>query len=330
VIPSEVTDSIVSALIRNDASALLATADQVLSEGRNVQHFCGELVRYFRNLLVQKVAGEDTRLVSAGPDERKSLGAHSAAFSQEDLTRYVQLLLELYRDLQAAAQPRFRLEVGLLKLLYAGYLQPIEEVLSRLGGAESEGSRKESVRTGSAALSAAKAESVREAIPAEPIPAVAEPHQEQFSGAEPRKEVSSTDGDVRSRVLAALRSDKSDHLADAVEHGTISLEGDNVLIRSPADYRTTLELGVDSLETVVAKVVGSRVHVRLGDDLDETESRQIVSVGSSVTIGSDGTTVDSGAGGAKKRALADPAVQMIQKAFAGQIREVRNLRGYSQ
>ncbi len=330
VIPGEVTDSIVSALLGNDASALLATVDQVLSEGRNVQHFCGELVRYFRNLLVQKVAGADTRLVSVGPDERKFLAAHSAAFSQEDLMRYVQLLLELYRDLQAAAQPRFRLEVGLLKLLYAGHLQPIEEVLARLGGVESEGSGKGSVSASSAALSAARAESVRESMPTEPIPAVTEPHPEQFSRAEPRKEVSSTDVDLRSRVLAALRSDKSDHLADAVEHGTVSLEGDNFLIRSSADYRTTLELGVDSLETVVAKVVGSRVRVRLGDDLDETESRQIVSVSSAVAIGSGGNTEDSGAGDAEKRALADPAVQMIRNAFTGQIREVRNLRRYSQ
>lgn len=329
-IPGEVTDSIVSALRGNDAVAMLATADQVLSEGRNVQHFCGELVRYFRNLLVLKVAGAETKLVSAGPDERKSLGAHAAAFSQEDLTRYVQLLLELYRDLQAAAQPRFRLEVGLLKLVYAGHLQSIEKVLSRLGGDENEGSGKGSVSTGDAALSSSTEESVREAMPTEPTPVLARPQPEQFNGAEPRAEGLSTDGDLWSRVLATLRSDQSDHLAEAVEHGTVSLEGDNVLIRSSADYRTTLELGMGSLETVMEKVVGSRVRVRLGDDLGETESRQSVSGGSSITIGSGGTTEDSGAGGAEERALADPAVQMIRKAFTGQIREVRNLRGYSQ
>ena len=329
-IPSEVTDSIVSALRRSDASALLATADQVLSEGRNVQHFCGELVRYFRNLLVLKVAGADTRLVSVGPDERKSLGGHSAAFSQEDLTRYVQLLLELYRDLQAAAQPRFRLEVGLLKLVYAGHLQPIEKVLARLGGANNEGSGKSSVSTGGAAISAATTASVREAMTAEPPPAAADPLLEKFNGVEPRSEDSSTDTDLWSRVLAALRSDHSYHLADAVEHGTVSLEGDNVLVRSSADYRTTLELGMDSLETVVAKVVGSRVRVRLGDDLGETESRQIVPISSPVATGSGDNTEDSGRGGAEERALADPAVQMVRKAFTGQIREVRNLRGYSQ
>jgi hypothetical protein len=199
-----------------------------------------------------------------------------------------------------------------------------------LGGANNEGSGKSSVSTGGAAISAATTASVREAMTAEPPPAAADPLLEKFNGVEPRSEDSSTDTDLWSRVLAALRSDHSYHLADAVEHGTVSLEGDNVLVRSSADYRTTLELGMDSLETVVAKVVGSRVRVRLGDDLGETESRQIVSVGSPVTTGSGGNTKDSGGSGAEERALADPAVQMVRKAFAGQIREVRNLRGYSQ
>ena len=43
--------------------------------------------------------------------------------------RYVKLLLDLYRDLQQASQPRLRLEVGLLKLVYAGQLESIEKVL---------------------------------------------------------------------------------------------------------------------------------------------------------------------------------------------------------
>ncbi len=77
--------------------------------------------------MVMKVSGTDTRLVAAGEGERRRAAEALENFSREDLTRYVQLLLDLYRDLQHAPQPRFRTEIGLLKLVYAGQLRPIEE-----------------------------------------------------------------------------------------------------------------------------------------------------------------------------------------------------------
>jgi len=352
-IPSEVTDGIIAALKGNDASAMLGIADQVLSEGRNVQHFCGELVRYFRNLLVLKVAGADTRLVSAGPDDRKGLTAHTAGFSQEDLTRYVQLLLELYRDLQSAAQPRFRLEIGLLKLVYAGHLQPIEQVLAGLGGAGSSGSGKGS-STGPGRGSASAASPTPTAVAAAPVPKPMpvelphapaasvdlppfpleprpelqpDPSPEPMNGTEASVEQPAAGGDLRSQVLAALLRDHIDHLADAVEHGTVSIEGEEVVVRTSEDYRMTLELDMGSLEPVLAKVVGRKVRVRLGDNLGQTEVSEIVSVDRPVPP--DGTAGDSEAGDLKERALADPAVQMVQKAFPGQVREVRNLKGYT-
>ena len=128
-IPAEITETIVGALREGKSDAMLEIVDRLFREGRNLQHFCGELTRYFRNLLVMKVAGGKTRLVTAGTKDRERLAACLEHFSEEDLTRYVKLLLDLYRDLQQASQPRLRLEVGLLKLVYAGQLESIEKVL---------------------------------------------------------------------------------------------------------------------------------------------------------------------------------------------------------
>ncbi len=55
------------------------------------------------------------------------------AFSEEDLTRYLQLSLDLFRDLQFSLQPRFHLEIGLLKMVQAGKLVAIEEALAICG-----------------------------------------------------------------------------------------------------------------------------------------------------------------------------------------------------
>lgn len=138
-IPSEMSERILTAIRDADPAGMLGVVDNLFRTGRHPQHFCGELTRQFRNLMVMKVGGPDTRLVTAGPGEREAARAWLAEFSIEDLTRYVQILLALYQDLQQTMQQRFRLEVGLLKLVYAGRLRPIEEVLSGLGQASRRG-----------------------------------------------------------------------------------------------------------------------------------------------------------------------------------------------
>ena len=376
-IPAEVTGHIVSALQSSDASAMLDTVEQVLREGRNVQHFCGELVRYFRNLLVLKVSGEDTRLVSAGPDERKALIRHAAAFTQEDLTRYVHIILDLYRDLQSAAQPRFRLEIGLLKLVYAGHIQGIETVLAGLGGGGGAASGKPSPGSGGSTVSARSsaprapaplsttplataplaaaplpaAPSVQESRPqatlslpartaaaassADAAPAAAQAangahiadNEAQTSPDLPASELPISD--LRAALLAALLNDRVDHLADAIEHGTVELAGGEVIVRSSPDYRTSLELDTASLEAALAKVLNKNVRVRLGDNLAADEIEQAVARDVPVSADRPNIPSDSEAGETKERALADPAVRMVRETFQGQVREVRNLRGYS-
>ena len=85
------------------------------ANGRSLQHFARELARYFRNLLVVKITGSETRLVAASPAEQQQLAEAATPFSEEDLTRYLQLSLDLFRDLQSSLQPRLHLEMGLLR-----------------------------------------------------------------------------------------------------------------------------------------------------------------------------------------------------------------------
>jgi DNA polymerase-3 subunit gamma/tau len=125
---------VTEALAASDSSRMLALVDELERNGHNLQHFSRELSRYFRNLLVGRIAGSDTRLIAASKAERARFAEISTAFSEEDLTRYLQLSLDLFRDLQFSLQPRFHLEIGLLKLVQAGKLVAIEEALAGLKG----------------------------------------------------------------------------------------------------------------------------------------------------------------------------------------------------
>ena len=341
-VPSEITDRIINSLRDNKPADVMDIVEEVVSEGRHVQHFCGELTRYFRNLLVMKISGADTRLVAAGPDEKERLASHLAHFSEEDLTRYLHLLLELYRELQFSTQARFRLEVGLLKLVYAGRLEPIENVIAELGGGTlpgvgggGSGARNAgaAVRSG---VSASAAEASTAALPpvSDPVeqPEAVSRENDVATSSALAQDIPADPGDLKSRVLIALHRGDHEHLADAVEHGSLAATDSDVEVRSAAEYRTTLEFELSILEETVDQVLGRKVRVRLGDNLNETEVRAIVS-GSPAGVGSAEQASPesdmSGGGELIERVLADPKVQQIQQLFEGQIREVRNLRGYS-
>src|SRR5713226_9767148 len=124
---------VTEALAESSPAKMLAIVEDLERNGQNLQHFSRELSRYFRNLLVAKISGSETRLIAASPNERKGMEQVAAGFSEDDLTRYLQLSLDLFRDLQYSLQPRFHLELGLLKMVQAGKLQGIEEAIANLG-----------------------------------------------------------------------------------------------------------------------------------------------------------------------------------------------------
>ena len=72
---------------------------------RVVREFVRE-VRRAQNLLVIKTAPNSPQLVEAPKAERDRLSTVAASLSEEDLTRYLQIVLRLYQDLHFSPQPR--------------------------------------------------------------------------------------------------------------------------------------------------------------------------------------------------------------------------------
>ena len=68
------------ALLAGDSRRMLDIVAELESNGRSLQHFARELARHFRNLLVAKIAGGETRLVAASPAEQIALRAAAAPF----------------------------------------------------------------------------------------------------------------------------------------------------------------------------------------------------------------------------------------------------------
>jgi DNA polymerase III subunit gamma/tau len=134
VVAESVLDELAEAIATQSAERALGLVHRLIGEGQNLQHFCREAIRHFRNLMVARVCGADSDLVAAPADERPRLAEQAAKFSEEDLTRFFQILLVTDDDLRRKPDPRLHLELGLLKLVSAQRLAPLEEVLADLRG----------------------------------------------------------------------------------------------------------------------------------------------------------------------------------------------------
>ncbi len=120
---------VADALLQSNPQRMLEIVQELERNGRSLQHFCRELSRYFRNLLVSRISGSETKLIAASAAEQVKMRDTAQQFSEEDLTRYLQLSLELFKDMQASLQPRLHLEMGLIRMVQAGRLLPIEQAL---------------------------------------------------------------------------------------------------------------------------------------------------------------------------------------------------------
>ncbi len=134
VVAESVLDELIEAVAAQSAERALGLVHRLLADGQNLQHFCREAIRHVRNLLVIRVCGADSKLIAAGDDERPRLAKQSEQFSEEDLTRFFQILLTTENDVRKQPDPRLHLELGLLRLINAQRLAPLEEVLADLRG----------------------------------------------------------------------------------------------------------------------------------------------------------------------------------------------------
>lgn len=141
VVAESVLDDLVESIAAQSAERALALVHRLIADGQNLQHFCREAIRHLRNLLVARVCGSDSPLIAAPADERPRLAEQSAQFTEEDLTRFFNILVATEDDLRRKPDQRLHLELGLLKLINAQRLAPLEEAIAELRGENSHSPR---------------------------------------------------------------------------------------------------------------------------------------------------------------------------------------------
>jgi DNA polymerase-3 subunit gamma/tau len=130
----DVLFDIVGVVANEDAPRAFELAAHIVEQGHDLRLLCRELSRVVRDLLVISV---DPQRVNdpeiAGEDERDTLRALAERFSREDLLRAFDVLTRAETEIRGSAQPRYNLEMALLRWIHLRKLVPLTELLESLG-----------------------------------------------------------------------------------------------------------------------------------------------------------------------------------------------------
>ena len=124
------------AIADNKPAEALKVVDDLMGRGQDLRNFCRDLLSFFRDLLVFKMASDAENLLDTAVLSRDELNKNSAPFSESDLIRFFNSLSETETKLREATQPRYVLEIGLVKLIEMRRVLPIENLLERLAKLE--------------------------------------------------------------------------------------------------------------------------------------------------------------------------------------------------
>ena len=140
-VPNAVFERIFEAVNANRSAEVMTVANQLLDAGNSPAQLARQCVRYLRNALIARIAGLSpeaesadglgAELLQVSSDEQRRAARTAALFSEEELTRFLQVMLRTFDELGYRQEQRFHFELGLLKLVHLRRLLPIEEVLSQ-------------------------------------------------------------------------------------------------------------------------------------------------------------------------------------------------------
>jgi DNA polymerase III subunit gamma/tau len=129
-VPNAVFERLLEAVAAGQSAELMEQLNLLVNAGHSPSSLARQMVRYLRNCLMAKLGGEQTELLQISGDERARAARTALLFTEEEITRNLQIVLRTFDDLNYRQEQRFHLELGLLKLIHAQRLLPLEELLS--------------------------------------------------------------------------------------------------------------------------------------------------------------------------------------------------------
>lgn len=129
IINQQILADFTLAIANRNEEKLIRLVSDITATGYDLRQFCRDLMVHFRNLLMLKTVGYDQEILPIMKSELASYKEQAGFFSNQDLVRFFNLLANLEQEIKTSTQPRFHLEIGLIKLAQLTKLQSLEEII---------------------------------------------------------------------------------------------------------------------------------------------------------------------------------------------------------
>ena len=133
---ADVLARVMNGIAEHQPADALAIVDDLVMRGHNLRNFCRDVLGHLRDLLVVKVSG-DPKLIDSSSAQTSALQQQAALFSESDLVRFFHSLAETEASLKDAANARYQVEVGLVKLMEMRRLASLGDLVGRIAELES-------------------------------------------------------------------------------------------------------------------------------------------------------------------------------------------------
>jgi DNA polymerase-3 subunit gamma/tau len=335
---------IAEAVAREDGAAVFELAGHAVESGYDLRLVIRELARLTRDLLV---VGVDASRLSdpeiAAESERDRLQALSGQFSPEDLMRAFDVLTKAEYDIRGSMQPRYQLEMALVRWIHLRRLVPLSEIIEGLekGTASRAASAPPTPKPAPPASTATTVRAMdtrpRSSAPTAPPPTVSAPVQPRVppTGTAPPDGGNGSNGGASTQALSGSAL-KEAFLADVQKlkkffYGTvvaqahIDFESDKVVFRFGPQHRA-LRQQLDQtrgwLEDLATRLSGRKMAV-VGAEMSTPVSAKAAQA-ARATGGSPAEPADRQAA-LKQQALSNEGVQAMLDVFAAEIKEVEEM-----
>ena len=304
------------AIAREDATRVFDLAGRAVESGYDLRLVVRELARLTRDLLVLTIdpsRASDPEI--AAETEREALLDLAKRFSGEDLMRAFDVFSKAEADIRASMEPRYHLEMALLRWIHLRKLVPLTDLIQQVQGRS--GGRPEPPKPSGASASPGSKPATIRAIEAKRTGAVVEESGKSNGGGLEA-------ADLKEAFLDEIRrSKKFFHGTVVAQAQRIDLEPDRfVFVYAPQHraLRSQLEQSRAWLEATASQLAGKRMAV--------------VSAESSGPSSAAASTRDTPApiaaaperqAALKEKALADSGVQALLDVFAAEIKDVEEM-----
>ena len=328
---------IAGAVAREDATAIFDLAARAVESGYDLRLVIRELARLTRDLLILSV--DPSRVADpeiAAEAERQALLDLSRTFSGEDLMRAFDVLTKAEYDIRASMQPRYHLEMALLRWIHLRRLVPLTDLIQQVqsgaparaagppappkpataGGGGKPGLAGEGGPPRSATVRAV--EERRAAAPATKAAAPASADTPSLSAVDPSS--------LKESFLGEIRKSKKFFYGTVVAQAQkIEFEGDRAVFTFAPQHRTLraqLEQNRAWLEAAASQLSGRKITIAAAEG---TAAPGSTAAAASPDAPLQASTAVDRQQALKERALSDTGVQTMLDVFAAEIKDIEEM-----